>query len=115
MLAWWPELSWLIFAVCVSSQLVSLNSPLAVRVLEQLTPLHGKVNSETISTVCNIFDDLQSWYLEWKDIHTENYSHNSSVLTHLLEVELGYAQLWTVCVALRGCQWDKVCYLRNRA
>ncbi|EKD00167.1 hypothetical protein A1Q2_05510 [Trichosporon asahii var. asahii CBS 8904] len=80
---------------------------LRIRVLEQLTPLHGKVNSETISTVCNIFDDLQSWYLEWKDIHTENYSHNSSVLTHLLEVELGYAQLWTVCVALRGCQWDK--------
>lgn len=26
----------------------------------------------------------------------------------LLEAELVYAQLWTVCVALRGCAWDKV-------
>lgn len=50
--------------------------------------------------------------MEWKTIHTENYSNNSIVLTHLLEVELGYAQLWTVCVALRGCQWDKVRQLK---
>lgn len=80
----------------------------AVQVLEHLTPLHGKVNTETIRTVGHIFEDLQNWHSEWKDIHTKTYSHTSSVLTHLLDVELGYAQLWTVCVALRGCQWDKL-------
>ena len=37
---------------------------------------------------------------------------DESVLVKLLEAELVYAQMWTVCVALRGCQWDKVGLLR---
>lgn len=81
-----------------------------VKALEQLSPLHGKVKSETMSTVCKIFEELQSWYAEWKDIHAGSCIQNNAVLAHLLDVELGYAQLWTVCVALRGCQWDKVSF-----
>jgi hypothetical protein len=30
------------------------------------------------------------------------------VLVKLLEAELVHAQLWTVCVALRGVQWDNL-------
>jgi hypothetical protein len=54
-----------------------------------------------------MFTDLQSWYREWHAIHRQRYDEDH-VLVKLLEAELVYAQLWTVCVALRGCQWDKV-------
>lgn len=50
---------------------------------------------------------MQEWYQEWYDIHRTRYDEDS-VLVRLLEADLVYAQLWTVCVALRGCQWDKV-------
>lgn len=80
---------------------------LRIRVLEHLTPLHGKVDSATISFVHKIFGELQSWHAEWHEIHRARYDEES-VLVRLLEVDLLYAQIWTVCVALRGCQWDKV-------
>lgn len=85
----------------------SYNTDGVVRVLEQLTPLHGKVDSSTISFVRKIFEDLQAWYSEWRDILLRR-NDEDSVLVCLLEVDLLYAQLWIVCVALRGCQWDKV-------
>jgi hypothetical protein len=78
-----------------------------VRVAEHLNPLHGKVDSQTISFVKRAFADLQDWYREWHGIHRQRYDEES-VLVRLLEAELVYAQLWTVCVALRGCQWNKV-------
>lgn len=79
-----------------------------VRVSEHLGPLHGKVDAQTISFVKRIFSDLQDWYHEWHQIHRQKFEEQT-VLVQILEVELVYAQLWTVCVALRGCQWDKVC------
>jgi hypothetical protein len=74
--------------------------------VEHLAPLHGKVDSQTISFVKRMFADLQDWYREWYSIHRHRYDEES-VLVKLLEAELVYAQLWTVCVALRGCQWNK--------
>lgn len=86
-----------------SVQLISI----VVRVVDHLSPLHGKVDAQTISFVRRMFTDLQSWYREWYSIHRTKYDEES-VLVKLLEAELVYAQLWTVCVALRGCAWDKV-------
>lgn len=60
-----------------------------------------------MSFVHKIFAELQKWYNEWHSILRTQYDEES-VLVRLLEVDLLYAQLWTVCVALRGCQWDKV-------
>ncbi|GFZ43370.1 hypothetical protein JCM24511_01090 [Saitozyma sp. JCM 24511] len=80
---------------------------LRIRVAEHLNPLHGKVDSQTISFVKRAFADLQDWYREWHGIHRQRYDEES-VLVRLLEAELVYAQLWTVCVALRGCQWNKL-------
>jgi len=78
-----------------------------VRVVEHLAPLHGKVDTQSISFVKRMFADLQEWYLEWYGIHRTRHD-DESVLVKLLEAELVYVQMWTVCVALRGCQWDKV-------
>jgi hypothetical protein len=78
-----------------------------VRVVEHLGPLHGKVDAQTISFVRRIFSDLQDWHREWHGIHRQKYDEHA-VLVKILEVELVYAQLWTICIALRGVQWDKV-------
>lgn len=78
-----------------------------VRVVDHLGPLHGKVDAQTISFVKRIFSDLQDWYHEWYGIHRQKHD-DQAILVKILEVELVYAQLWTVCVALRGVQWDKV-------
>ena len=78
-----------------------------VRVVEHLGPLHGKVDSQTIAFVKRIFADLQDWHREWYGIHRQKYD-DEAIVVKILEVELVYAQLWTVCVALRGVQWDKV-------
>ncbi|KAL1405192.1 hypothetical protein Q8F55_008817 [Vanrija albida] len=80
---------------------------LRVRILDHLTPLHGKADSDTINFVRTVFGQMQDWYQEWYDIHRTRYDEDS-VLVRLLEADLVYAQLWTVCVALRGCQWDKL-------
>ncbi|WRT65986.1 uncharacterized protein IL334_002937 [Kwoniella shivajii] len=80
---------------------------LRIRILEHLTPLHGKIDSATISFVKRMLSDLGSWYKEWYSIHRTRYD-DEDVLVKLLETELCYAQLWTVCVALRGSQWDKL-------
>ena len=72
-----------------------------------MSPLHGKMDSQTISFVRRMFADLQSWHQEWHALHRQRLDEEH-VLVKLLEAELVYAQLWTVCVALRGCQWDKV-------
>ncbi|TXT04932.1 hypothetical protein VHUM_04015 [Vanrija humicola] len=80
---------------------------LRVRILDHLTPLHGKVDSDTIMFVRTVFGQMQDWYQEWYSIHRTRYDEDS-VLVRLLEADLVYAQLWTVCVALRGCQWDKL-------
>ena len=85
----------------------------SVRVVEHLAPLHGKVDSQTISFVQRMFSDLQDWYREWYTVHRERHD-DESVLVKLLEAELVYAQMWTVCVALRGCQWDKVSVFSDR-
>lgn len=79
----------------------------AVRVSEHLAPLHGRVDSQTISFVKRTWADLQQWHHEWHRLHLQRFDE-SHVLVMLLEVELVYAQLWTVCVALRGCQWKNV-------
>ncbi|WWC68319.1 uncharacterized protein I206_102244 [Kwoniella pini CBS 10737] len=80
---------------------------LRIRILEHLNPLHGKVDSSTISFVKRMLGDLKSWHTEWNSIHKTRYN-DEDVLVKLLETELCYAQLWTVCVALRGVQWDKL-------
>ncbi|KAK8865608.1 hypothetical protein IAR55_000752 [Kwoniella newhampshirensis] len=80
---------------------------LRIRILEHLTPLHGKVDNHTIAFVKRMLSDLQGWHREWHAIHRQRYE-DDSVLVKLLETELLYAQLWTVCVALRGVQWDKL-------
>jgi hypothetical protein len=78
-----------------------------VRVVEHLGPLHGKVDAQTISFVKRIFADLQDWHHEWHGVHRQKYDEQA-ILVKILEVELVYAQLWTICIALRGVQWDKV-------
>ena len=80
---------------------------LRVRVVDHLSPLHGQVDSQTLSFVRRMFADLQEWYREWHAIHRQRLDEES-VLVKLLETDLVYTQLWTVCVALRGVQWDKV-------
>ena len=75
--------------------------------VDRLSPLHGKIDSQTISFVYRTFTDLQDWYTEWHAIHRQRHAEDS-VLVKLLEAELVYAQMWTVCVALRGCAWDRV-------
>ncbi|BEJ18183.1 hypothetical protein CspHIS471_0704600 [Cutaneotrichosporon sp. HIS471] len=82
---------------------------LRIRVGEHLNQLHGKADSSTIAFVRMMFGEMESWFSEWRNILQSRYEEDS-VLMRLLEVELHYAQLWTVCAALRGCQWDK---LRN--
>ena len=59
-----------------------------------------------MSFVKRMFTDLQSWFKEWNEIHRQKVD-GESVLVKLLEAELVYAQMWTVCVALSGVQWDK--------
>ncbi|WVR05573.1 hypothetical protein IAU60_002592 [Kwoniella sp. DSM 27419] len=80
---------------------------LRIRILDHLTPLHGKVDRQTISFVKRMLKDLEAWHREWYAIHRTKFD-DESVLVKLLETELVYAQLWTVCVALRGSQWDKL-------
>lgn len=79
--------------------------------MEHLNPLHGKADAATITFVRKMFDDMEAWFSEWRNIHQARYGEDS-VLMRMLEVELAYAELWTVCAALRGCQWDKVSSLR---
>ncbi|ORX34127.1 hypothetical protein BD324DRAFT_636719 [Kockovaella imperatae] len=80
---------------------------LRVRVWDHLRPLHGKVDHKTISFVKRMFADMQGWYDEWNTIQRQKVDADS-VLVKLLEAELVYAQMWTVCVALSGTQWDKL-------
>ena len=65
------------------------------------------MDTQTISFVRRIFSDLQDWHREWLLAHRQRYDENH-VLVKLLEAELVHAQLWTVCVALRGVQWDNL-------
>ena len=74
---------------------------------EHLGPLHGRVDSQTLSFVRRTFSDLQEWHREWHTIHRQRYDEEH-VLVKLLEAELVHAQLWTVCVALRGVRWDNL-------
>ena len=74
---------------------------------EHLGPLHGRVDSQTLSFVRRTFSDLQEWHREGHTIHRQRYDEEH-VLVKLLEAELVHAQLWTVCVALRGVRWDNL-------
>lgn len=76
-----------------------------MRVVEHLNPLHGKLDTQTISFVRRIFADIQEWHREWYKAHRQRYDEDH-VMVKLLEAEMVNAQLWTVCVALRGGQWD---------
>ncbi|OWT40828.1 hypothetical protein C362_01041 [Cryptococcus neoformans Bt1] len=78
-----------------------------ITILEHLTPLHGSTDAPTISFVKSKLAELQAWHQEWYDIHKRRYD-DESVVVKLLETERVYAELWTVCVALRGCSWDKL-------
>ncbi|KLT45651.1 hypothetical protein CC85DRAFT_282270 [Cutaneotrichosporon oleaginosum] len=78
-----------------------------IYVSEQLNQLHGKADASTIAFVRRTFDEMEDWFFEWRGIHRSRHDEDS-VLMRLLEVELHYGQLWTVCVAFRGCQWDKL-------
>ena len=80
---------------------------LRVRVLDHLSIIHGKADSEVISFVRRTFEDLKLWFSEWHTIHRQRLDEES-VLVKLLEAEMVHAQLWTVCVALRGSQWNKL-------
>ncbi|WVQ96974.1 hypothetical protein IAU59_004083 [Kwoniella sp. CBS 9459] len=80
---------------------------LRIRIIEHLNPLHGKIDRSTIAFVKRMLSDLSGWYKEWHGIHRQKFEEES-VLIRLLETELLYAQLWTVCVALRGSEWDKL-------
>lgn len=80
---------------------------LVVTILEHLTPLHGSTDAPTISFVKSKLAELQAWHQEWYCIHKRRYD-DESVVVKLLETERVYAELWTVCMALRGCSWDKV-------
>jgi hypothetical protein len=53
--------------------------------------------------------DLQDWFKQWHVIHLGRHQEGS-VLVQLLKAELCYAQLWTACVALRGCAFDKLTF-----
>ncbi|KAE8540247.1 hypothetical protein D1P53_004187 [Cryptococcus gattii VGV] len=83
-----------------------------ITILEHLTPLHGSTDAPTISFVKNKLAELQAWHREWYDIHKSRYD-DESVVVKLLETERVYAELWTVCVALRGCSWDKLSHERK--
>ncbi|OCF31845.1 hypothetical protein I317_03349 [Kwoniella heveanensis CBS 569] len=80
---------------------------LRIRIIEHLNPLHGKIDRSTIAFVKRMLSDLSAWHKEWHAIHRQTMEEES-VLVRLLETELLYAQLWTVCVALRGSEWDKL-------
>jgi hypothetical protein len=81
--------------------------PPLVRVWDHLHPLHGRVDSATIEFVRRISNDLITWHSEWRTMHLQRCDENS-VLVKLLDAELYYAQLWTTCVALRGCNWERL-------
>jgi hypothetical protein len=55
---------------------------LRVRVVDHLTPLHGKVDSQTISFVRRMFADLQEWYREWHAIHRQKLDEEIPTLSH---------------------------------
>ncbi|KAL7423562.1 hypothetical protein Q5752_001142 [Cryptotrichosporon argae] len=79
-----------------------------IHVLDHLAPLHGKLDSPTISFVQQQFSELDEWYSEWSQHFTARGYHEDAVLVRLLEVDLAYAKLWIVCVALRGCHWQSL-------
>ena len=54
-----------------------------------------------------VSNDLVAWHAEWRTRHLQKQAEDS-VLVKLLDAELYYAQLWTACVALRGCNWEKL-------
>ncbi|ODN84061.1 hypothetical protein, variant [Cryptococcus amylolentus CBS 6039] len=81
---------------------------LRIKILEHLTPLHGKVDTSTITFVKSSFTSLRSWYDEWYSFHKQRGYDDECVLIKLMETERVYAEMWTVCVALRGCAWDKL-------
>jgi hypothetical protein len=54
-------------------------------------------------------NDLVDWHDQWHAIHIRRHDEDS-VLVKLLRAELCYAQLWTACVALRGCAFDRLTY-----
>ncbi|WVO13060.1 hypothetical protein L204_100670 [Cryptococcus depauperatus] len=80
---------------------------LRISIIEHLNPLHGKLDTSTITFVKSKLAEIQAWYQEWYNIHKSRYDEES-VLVKLLETERVYAEMWTVCVALRGCTWDKL-------
>lgn len=78
-----------------------------MRVWTHLHPLRGRIDSTTIDFVRRVSNDLLAWHAEWRTRHLQKHEEES-VLVKLLDAELYYAQLWTACVALRGCNWDKL-------
>ncbi|KAG7529494.1 hypothetical protein FFLO_05601 [Filobasidium floriforme] len=78
-----------------------------VRVWTHLHPLRGRIDTTTIDFVRRVSNDLLAWHAEWRTRHLQKHEEES-VLVKLLDAELYYAQLWTACVALRGCNWDKL-------
>jgi hypothetical protein len=57
--------------------------------------------------VRRVSNDLVAWHAEWRTRHLQKHAEDS-VLVKLLDAELYYAQLWTACVALRGCNWERL-------
>lgn len=80
---------------------------LVVRVWETLHPLRGRIDTSIIDFIRRVHNDLLQWHNEWRAIHLRKHDENS-IMVKLLDAELYYAQLWTACVALRGCHWEKL-------
>ncbi|CDZ97001.1 fungal specific transcription factor domain protein [Phaffia rhodozyma] len=82
---------------------------LKTRAYDHLQTIKGQVTKPTLSYISRVSEDLNRWYTEWDDMHKQTYSEES-VMRNMLLVELHYAKLWLVCVALRGASWDKMPY-----
>ncbi|KAG8890381.1 hypothetical protein FRB98_008956 [Tulasnella sp. 332] len=90
-------------------RLVSLVELIAqkTQIYETLSPFNGQVNNSTMALVRRANIALEKWW-EACDVLHRPMMDEEALMRKILSVELMFAKVWLVCVALRGVAWDKM-------
>ena len=75
--------------------------------MDQLRLARRNGSTTTIASCRRHLGDVKRWYQEWLVIHHEHLGQDH-ILLELLSLDLAYAELWTICVALTGSDWSNV-------
>ncbi|KAG8999994.1 hypothetical protein FRB94_008806 [Tulasnella sp. JGI-2019a] len=90
-------------------RLVSLVELIAqkTQIYETLSPFNGQVNNITMALVRRANVALEKWWEACDALHRP-IMDEEALMRKILSVELMFAKVWLVCVALRGVAWDKM-------